>query len=306
MSYHSDTFEGIGVTNQVTVSDPAALAEAGEIARGEVEALDLACSRFRDDSELAALNRSWGRPVAVGALLLEAVETALFAAASTDGLVDPTVARAMRGIGYDGDFEVIVRRGVAPSFAFVPAGGWQSVVVDRVNRTVTVPRGSELDLGATAKALAADRIAAAVHRATGSDVLVSLGGDVSIQGAPKDGWPVHVTDSHRNPGRTGQTVALRGGGLATSSTTVRRWTAGGVELHHIVDPRTGIPALGPWRTVSVAAETCVAANAAATAALVLGSAAHDWLAARGPAARLVAHNGAATAVCGWPSEDAHS
>ena len=55
--------------------------------------------------------------------------------------------------------------------------------------------------------------------------------------------------------RRGPDVALATGGLATSSTTVRRWRAGGAELHHIVDPRTGLPAAEVWRTVTVAAGT---------------------------------------------------
>jgi FAD:protein FMN transferase len=303
MTYHSDSFEGIGVTNQVTVTRADALAEAGRIAREEVAALDLACSRFRDDSELAALNRSAGRPFRVGPLLLEAVETALHAAVTTDGLVDPTVGRAMRGIGYDRDFEIVVSRvGGTNSLAFVPAGGFAGVAVDHAERLVTVPRGYELDLGATAKALGSDRIAAAVRLATGSDVLVSLGGDVAVSGAPEGGWPIFVTDAHRNADAPGQTVAISEGGLATSSTTVRRWSVKGVELHHIVDPATGAPAVGPWRTISVAAETCVAANAAATAAIVLGAAATEWLSERGLAARLVDHAGDVTVTGGWPAQ----
>jgi thiamine biosynthesis lipoprotein len=325
VAFSTDSFEGIGVTNQVTVSDPGALACAGRMAREEVAALDLACSRFRDDSELAALNRAAGRALEVSPLLLDAVETALYAAVRTDGLVDPTVGGAMRGIGYDRDFAVVVSRGDAPSFALVPAGGWRDILVDHERRLVTVPRGFELDLGATAKALAADRIATAVREATGSDVLVSLGGDVSIQGAPGGGWPIRVTDSHRNaddPGAEGpsqqtprgqvrdhdlppglppgQTVALPAGGLATSSTTVRRWTAGGIERHHVVDPVTGAPAIGPWRTVSVVAETCVAANAASTAAIVLGARAVEWLESRGLHARLVHRDGTVAVTGGWP------
>lgn len=298
--FPTETFEAIGVTNQVTVSDRRALAEAARIARAEVAALDLACSRFRDDSELYALNRGAGRPRQVSELLLEAIETALHAAISTDGLVDPTVEGALAAIGYDRDFEIVVASGVRPAFAFVRAGGWQSIGIDHDNRLVTVPRGSELDLGATAKALAADRIAGAVRAATGAEVLVSLGGDISISGAPPEGWAVFVTDAHRHADAPGQTVAIRAGGLATSSTTVRCWQAGELEVHHIVDPATGAPACGPWRTVSVAAPTCVEANTVATASIVLGAEAVDWLESRGLPARLVDHFGDVTAVAGWP------
>jgi thiamine biosynthesis lipoprotein len=302
MSFATDSFEAIGVLNQVTVADPAVLSEAGEIARAEVAALDLACSRFRTDSELSMLNRARGRPTKVSPLLLAALETAIYAAVLTDGRVDPTVGRAMRGLGYDRDFEIVVARGGAPRFAFVAAGGWRDIRIDHDSRLVTVPRGYELDLGATAKALAADTIAAAVHEATDAAILVSLGGDISVAGAaPTGGWPVFVTDASRRSDGPGQTVAIHAGGLATSSTTVRRWTAAGIEVHHIVDPVSGAPALGPWRTVSVAAPTCVDANLAATAAIVLGSAAGAWLEDRGVAARLVDGQGSVIATGAWPA-----
>ena len=97
---------------------------------------------------------------------------------------------------------------------------------------------------------------------------------------------------------------VSGGGIATSGTTVRRWLAGDVELHHIVDPRTGRPADTPWRTVTVAAGSCVDANVASTAAVVLGEEAPAWLAARGLAARLVRESGALVYTGGWPEDAA--
>ncbi len=297
------TFEAIGVVNHVVVDDDDVLEAASRIAVTEVEALDLACSRFRDDSELAGLNREAGRPVPVSELLFEAVSTALDAAASTDGVVDPTVGRSLRGLGYDRSFEIVVSRGGPPQLAFVPAGGWRSVDLDGAGRTVAVPRGYELDLGATAKALASDRIAAKIAAETGSPVLVSLGGDIAAEGAPAGGWPVLIAEDSRAPiGGAGPVVAIHGGGLATSSTTVRRWQAGEIEVHHVVDPRTGAPAAGPWRTVSVAAATCVEANTAATASIVLGDAAPGWLESRGLAARLVAHDGSVVRTGGWPAD----
>ncbi len=294
-------FEAIGVRNRVVVEDDHALEAAARIAAAEVDALDLACSRFRDDSELARLNNRPGRAVPVSALLFEAVEVALEAAASTGGVVDPTVGASLRGIGYDRSFELVVTPGAVPQFSFVPAGGWEEVELDEERRTITVPRGYELDLGATAKALGSDRIAAAAATATGSPVLVSLGGDIAVEGAPEGGWPVLIADDARaSLDASGPVVALSAGGLATSSTTVRRWRSGDVELHHVVDPRTGQPATGPWRTASVVASTCVEANVAATAAIVLGDEAAAFLDARGLAARLVAHDASVTLVGGWP------
>jgi len=160
-----------------------------------------------------------------------------------------------------------------------------------------------VDLGATAKALAADLAAAAALEAIGSGgVLVSLGGDVSVAGdAPEEGWHIQIAeDSHAAITPDGETIAIRTGGVATSSTTVRRWRRGGVEVHHIIDPSTGLPAAGPWRTVSVVAGTCVDANIAATAAIVRGAGAAAWLDDAGLPARLVDRSGAMTRVGGWP------
>ena len=300
MGAPSPSFQGIGVTNRIVVDSAGALGEALEIAREEVDALDRACSRFRDDSELAALNRASGSAVQVGPLLLAVVEAALRVASATRGLVDPTVGPALGALGYDRDFRLVPS--TTPStLRLVPAAGWRRVRVDRRRGTVRIPAGAALDLGATAKAFSADRIAARVRAATGANVLASLGGDVAVGGAPHGGWPVAVTDDHRRLS-PGPTVAIADGGLATSSTAVRRWRAGGLELHHIVDPATGRPAEEHWRTVTVAASTCVDANAAATAAIVMGAAAPEWLEGMGLAARLVRPDGSVARTSGWPAE----
>jgi thiamine biosynthesis lipoprotein len=170
-----------------------------------------------------------------------------------------------------------------------------------------VPRGVRLDLGATAKALAADRAAeGALRAARARGVLVNLGGDIATAGRPvPGGWAVRVADSHRaGPGEPGQDVQLETGGLSTSSTTVRRWRRRGAAAHHIIDPATGAPAAEHWRTVSVAAATCVDANVASTAALVLGPAAPDWLESARLPARLVRADGAIVVTAGWPAERA--
>ena len=100
-----------------------------------------------------------------------------------------------------------------------------------------------------------------------------------------------------------QPVRLASGAVATSSITCRQWRRAGRVLHHIVDPRTGLPADGPWQTVSVAAATCADANAAATAAIVAGDRAEEWLATAGMPARLVSHDGSVRYVGGWPEAD---
>ena len=305
MNCSTATFSALGTSAEITVLRARDLPAAVATAEQELRSIDETCSRFRDDSELTRMNRSAGAPFTPSPLLLEALEVALAAAARTDGDVDPTVGRSLGALGWDADFTVVVaRRGVSPRLQLVPAAGWQRVRIDRALGTVRVPANVEVDLGATAKALAADRCASAVHAATGGGVLVNLGGDIALAGpAPDGGWPIRVTDDHRSGAdAAGQTIALVSGGLATSSTTVRRWHVGETEHHHIVEPRTGAPAAEIWRTVSVAAANCVEANTASTAAIVRGERAVAWLEAAGLPARLVRHDGSTVTTGGWPAE----
>jgi len=301
----SASIQGLGTTAVVLATDDDGLPAALEELRLELERIDEACSRFRPDSELSRLNRAAGAAVTVGPLLAEAVGVALDASAATGGLVDPTVGASLRLLGYDRTFSVVRSRG-STTVRERPArpAGRACVELDPERRVVRLPPGTELDLGATAKALAADRAARAAAGRAGCGVLVSLGGDIAVAGpAPDGGWPVLIADDHRaRLDGLGPVVAISSGGLATSSTYVRRWRAGTTELHHILDPRTGRPAESPWRTVSVAAASCVEANTASTAAIVLGRGGPDWLAAHGLSARLVETAGGVVTVGGWPDE----
>jgi thiamine biosynthesis lipoprotein len=298
-------FPALGTTAVVGVTDAASLRAARAAVEDTVTAFDLACSRFRDDSELAAVNAGSGRAVRAGPILLDAVAAALRAAAVTDGDVDPTVGEALIALGYDRDFEEVCARGGTAVVSFASVPGWRTVRLDHAAGTIRVPEGVTLDLGATAKALAADRAAArAASMVAGAGVLVSLGGDLSLAGpAPADGWRVRVTDDHRS-GVTapGQWIALRAGGLATSSITTRRWPTADGTAHHLVDPATGGPVSSVWRTVSVTAATCLDANIASTAAIVRGERAVAWLESIGLPSRLVSVEEKVRHVAGWPAE----
>lgn len=299
----SASWRALGTGVAVIVVEPASLTRCCAAVRRQLEEIDLAASRFRDDSELAGVNRAAGRWVAVSPLFLTVLEAALHVARATGGSVDPTLGRALALSGYDRDFDRLARP-VLRRIRVVETCGWRSVEVDRERRRVRLPRGVELDLGATAKAFAADRAAQTAAGLVGAGVLVNLGGDLSVAGKPPaGGWAVRVTDDHAAGHLApGQTVSITSGGLATSSTTVRRWTADGRRLHHILDPRTGRPAPEVWRTVSVAAASCVDANAASTASVVRGRPAPDWLAQIGLPARLVDGSGRVVTVAGWPGE----
>ena len=325
-------WEALGTSVVLLVDDPAALVPARAIVERELRAIDRACSRFRPDSDLQRANAGAGRFVSVSPLLIEAVQGALRAAVLTDGDVDPTVGNALILAGYDRDWTLLERPAdesgaiggsPGPGGGEEPAGGerlprarhpeitaritpgWRAIELDRERSAIRLPMGVRLDLGATAKAWVADRAVAAVHAATGAGSLVALGGDIATAGAaPEEGWRIYVTDDHRRaPGEQGQTIAIRCGGVATSSTTARRWRHEGRMRHHIIDPATGVPVAPSWRTVSVAAETCLDANIASTAALIRADTAPAWLAQLRLPARLVGNDGAVRHVGEWPAQE---
>ncbi len=264
----SSTFDALGTT--VRIEACADLAAAEREVRAVLVAIDAACSRFREDSELTAVNRAGGRPVALSPLAALAVRVALDAAALTDGAVDPTVGATVRVVGYDVSFEQLPSER-APIVQVVDTPGWRTVRLDD-DGTVRVPAGVLLDLGATAKSLAAHLAAERAAASTAGGVLVSIGGDIAVAGEPPvDGWTIGIADSHRTAfADVDEAVTLWRGGLATSSTTVRSWRAGETTHHHIVDPATGRSASSGWRTVTVAAADCVAANVLSTWAVIRG------------------------------------
>lgn len=294
-------------TAHLVVTDPAALDTARRLIDDYLSEVDAACSRFRPDSEINRLTARPGRAVRVSALLADYLRAALQAAADTDGDVDPTIGSALVRLGYDRDITRLPTdparqtvRGVHAPAITVLRPDWTSVLMREC--VVAVPAGVLLDLGATAKALAADRCAALVDEHCGCGVLVNLGGDIATAGpAPEGGWQVVVED---RPGEPRCRITLpAGAALATSSTLHRRWSHGGSAVHHILDPRTGLAAAPEWRTVSVAAGSCLAANTAATAAIVRGRGALEGLRRSGVPARLVDHLGRVTVLGHWPGPE---
>jgi len=303
----SATWEALGTSVELRLASSGGMQAARAAVERELDAIDLACSRFRRDSELSRLNARAGSSTKASPLLIDALALALRAAELTNGDVDPTIGRALELAGYDRDWRLLQPPSAEPQpLAVLTArvrAGWQAIALDRNSLTVRAPAGVKLDLGATAKALAADRAAAAAASASGRGALVGLGGDIATCGnAPAGGWKIRVTDDHRSDcSAPGQTIAIRSGGLATSSISVRRWRHNSHTMHHIIDPRTGAPTQGRWRTVSVAAASCADANIAATAALVRAQTAALWLADVGLPARLVDSAGDVTRVGSWPS-----
>jgi thiamine biosynthesis lipoprotein ApbE len=295
------SFRAMGTLNTVVVEDAGDLTAAIAVVEAQIREIDEVCSRFRADSELSRLNQmSGGGEVALSPLLEEALVAALRSAEMTDGLVDLTVGKHVEEAGYTVTFRDLPLDGPPLQLRVQRVLGWRALVHDPEAHTLRLPEGVRLDLGASGKAWAADRAAATVVDKLGVPVAVECGGDVAVGGAhPQGGWPVRVAEDL--DGGEFQDVAIFGGGLATSGTSARRWRRGGIELHHIIDPTTGLPASTPWAMVTVAAASCVEANAAATAALIMGERAPAWLDDLRLPARLVEAGGGVRFAGGWSS-----
>jgi FAD:protein FMN transferase len=289
-----------GLKASVVVSDPDELGAAVNAVQSVVRSVDAACSRFRPDSELARCRPRLAAGIDASPLLALLVEQALLAAEWTGGDVDPTLGNELDALGYDRDTRSIDplaeplptmrREGTGP--------GWKRVQLD--GSFLRVPEDLQLDLGATAKAVAADLAVQAVAAASATGVMVVLGGDLATGGpAPGGGWQVLVQDTAEDPAQ--QVTLASGSAMATSSTQHRRWRHGGTEVHHILDPRFGLPAKTVWRSVSVAHRSCLRANALSTAAIVRGYPAVGWLESGGVAARFVDRRGNVITTGDWPA-----
>lgn len=299
----------LGTYAQIVVDDDTAAPRALEIGKGVVAHIDATCSRFRPDSDLSRASARAGSWVQVDPMLVRALDAALGAARATGGLVDPTLGRHLVELGYDRDLHLVRQEPPArldsvgaPVEAQSGAHRWREVGTD-AEGWVRVPAGCTLDLGATGKAFAADLVAQTVAAELGCSVIVSLGGDVAaLSRSDQAGWQVLVSDNDTGDlASGGQVVLLTNGGLATSSTRHRRWTHAGAAVHHIVDPRTGRPAEEVIVTATVCASTCVDANAASTAAIILGREAPEWLSERRLSSLLVDVDANVTRCADWPA-----
>lgn len=293
-----ERFRAMGTT--VSLLLPASQANAGASAVRDLFAhWENTLSRFQPDSELSRLNARAGMPVAVSELLFHVVETALDAAHATDGLFDPTLLHQLVQLGYDRSFETLPLQAPRTMSTIRPGGAWKAIRLDRERRRIRAPRGIGLDLGGIAKGMAVDAAIARLQAVGIDRALVNAGGDLAVWGLPPDAafWPISV------PMRQGtQTIVLRHGALATSGVSRRHWRQGNQERHHLLDPRSGLPAQGSLRTVSVGAARCAQAEVAAKVAFVLGPVAGArFLEAQGLRGLLVEEGGAWRTAGGWPA-----
>ena len=269
-------FRAMGTDCRVLVFGDAAQSLAA-LAEQRVDLLEQCWSRFRLDSELNRLNRRAGTgPVTVSADLALLVQAMVAAWRWTDGRFDATVLTAMTELGYDADFATVIARDAVAAVTPRALVGMDGVEVS--GDTVALPSGIGIDPGAIGKGLAGDVIVDDLMRAGARGVLVDLGGDIVLAGRPDDDvWAIDIADER--DGSTFTTLTWQAPidhlAIATSSTLRRRWADG---RHHVVDPMTGDVSRGDLVQATVVATDGWQAEAAATCALVLGSAAgSQWL-----------------------------
>jgi thiamine biosynthesis lipoprotein len=260
------SFPAMGTTIAVLAPEENAAA-ARDATRWLFAEWEATLSRFRSDSELSRLNARAGEWVQVSSLLFTVTATALEAARATNGVFDPTLLRQLISLGYDRTFTALPPIGPPLSAVVRPGGAWRGIQLDRGERRIFLPVGGALDFGGIAKGMAVDAAVERLREMGIASGCVNAGGDLATFGlAPGgDGWPIGVQGRHAT-----RMITLKRGAMATSGIAKRQWRQGAFVRKHILDPRTGIPAeTGLW-SVTVAAERCAQAEAAAKAAFILG------------------------------------
>jgi FAD:protein FMN transferase len=280
---HDIVFHSMGSDVRLLIGPPLlrdgrSPVQSGWRERAWVEDFAARLSRFRDDSELSALNRDPRTEVPASPLLRAAVRAGIWAAGRSDGLVDPTLVGALERAGYvrslDGCRPASLRQALASAPARRPARPhperlWQKVSVDDRRGAVRRPPGVQIDTGGTGKGLCADAVA---HRLRGhTSFVVDCGGDLAIGGVGAQFEPYAVEVEHPLTGEAVRTLQVAEGGVASSGLNVRVWQdAQGGFAHHLLDPATGRPAWTGLIGVTALAPTALEAETLAKAALLLG------------------------------------
>lgn len=257
-------------------------------------------SRFLPESELSQLNRHAGGPVIVGPLLFSVLETAIEAASTTDGLYDPTLLKQLVQNGYAQSFDEMPKEQETSDQKAHVGGGWRAIHMDATLRLVILPSNTRVEFGGIAKGMAVDAALEELCKAGMRPALVNAGGDLAVLDAPMDEgqWPIAVQ------GKTCVwTIPITRGCMATSGIGRRHWRQGTLVRHHLIDPRTGVPARSELWSVSVVAEKCMQAEVAAKAAFLLGiEQGSEFLRRFDLAGLFVREDGTWQTVGDWPQE----
>ncbi len=293
-------FPAMGTTVSLLLPTPRAAAGTAAV-RALFAGWEGTLSRFRPDSELSYLNQRAGETVVVGALLFEVIATALAAARASGGLYDPTLLRQIEGLGYDRSFESLPSHTTpAVTGTLRAGGGWRGVYLEPASRRVTLPAGVGLDLGGIAKGMAVDAALARLAALGIALAMVNAGGDLAVRGLPPDGdaWTVAIPCPNAGDDYV---LPLHHGAVATSGVARRHWRQGAEARHHLLDPRTGLPAASGLWSVTVVAARCTQAEAAAKVAFVLGpGAGARFLDRQGLAGLFMAEDGRRRRAGSWP------
>lgn len=292
-----EEFRAMGTTIYILL--PESQVEMGtQIVRTLFAEWEQTLSRFLPESELSRLNQQAGTPVAVSDLLYDVLATALTAAQATEGVYDPTLLDQLVQLGYDRTFNDLPAVRFDPIIPGEPGGRWRGIKVDPIRRHVTLPTGIKLDFGGIAKGMAVDAALESLLQNGVRQALVNAGGDLAALGLPPDEeqWMVAVPGQDKF-----WTIPLRHGAVATSGIAHRHWWQGNTLRHHILDPRTGLPAQSDLWSVTVVADRCEQAEVAAKVAFILGSrSGADFLRRHRIAGLLVHEDGTWEAVEPWP------
>lgn len=227
-------------------------------------------SRFRPESELSKLNRAAGQPFIASTLLFELIDAALYWRDRSSGIFDPTVLKALIAYGYDRSFETMtepIERSVTPAPDTSPLPG--QVKLDRAQHSITLPLGVGLDLGGIAKGWTVQQAGQTLGQL--GSALVDAGGDIVCIGVPPTGpaWQIGISDPHHKESDLA-ILLLKDEAVATSSLARRCWKYQGVPAHHLIDPRTGAPAITDLVSVTVIMPRLPEAEIHAKVALILG------------------------------------
>ena len=272
MHYHE--FRAMSTSVLLAAEGSAEAVETGfQEARAFVSSAEKRFTRFSEDSELAQLNQSTGRWFQASPEMYELMSLALQLHEQTGGLFDPGILEALEQAGYNRGIEELRLYGApvgAPVIAVPHAARFNSLRLDPLHKRIHLPDGLRIDLGGIAKGWIAGQAAQILSRWTGA-CAVDAGGDVFLHGLPRGEkiWRVALEDP-RDPSRTLAVLKLPPGAVATSTTTRRRWQQGGQERHHLIDPRTHLPAQSSWQSVTAIAPTATEAEVYAKALLIAG------------------------------------
>ena len=280
-----DEFSAMNTTVQVAAEGARDSLEAGfQQVRQFIAESEARFSRFREDSELCQLNRSAGKWFQASAGLYELIQEALELHRQTEGLFDPSILTALKQAGYDRSMDALRQAGPLPTMAVTQsaASRLRQVRLDPAGLGVYLPVGIQIDLGGIAKGWIAEKAVQLLAEHSRACV-VSTGGDMKFHGAPsgEPAWQVSLEDP-RDEQKVLAVLQIPTGALATSSVARRRWLQGDQVRHHIIDPRTGLPAEVEWLSVSVGAPKATTAEAFAKAILIGGSVVGAQLAAQIP------------------------